>query len=126
MQLKVVFSLIFKNLPYKLKESVQLEFNLTQHCRDELLIKSLIDFLDCGNAYKDKNVYRYRVTKFLDLTDKIIPLFKKYPILGEKSKDFDDFCKVTEMMKAKKHLTKEGLEQIRIIKAGMNTGRYNF
>jgi hypothetical protein len=27
------------------------------------------------------------------------------------------------MIKDKKHLTKEGLEQIRIIKAGMNTGR---
>ena len=73
---------IQKSTTYKLKESVQLEFNLTQHCRDELLIKSLIDFLDCGNAYKDNNVYRYRVTKFLDLADKIIPLFKKYPILG--------------------------------------------
>jgi len=60
------------------------------------------------------------------LTDKIIPLLKKYPILGEKFKDFDDFCKVVEMMKVKKHLTKEGLEQIHIIKAGMNTGRYNF
>ena len=29
------------------------------------------------------------------------------------------------MMKNKKHLTKEGLEQIRKIKAGMNRGRFN-
>jgi hypothetical protein len=57
------------------------------------------------------------------LTDKIIPLFKNYPIYGEKCKDYADFYKVLEMIKTKKHLTKEGLEQIRFIKAGMNTGR---
>jgi hypothetical protein len=64
-----------------------------------------------------------RVTKISHLTNQIVPLLKKYGILGEKSKDFDDFCKVLEMVKIKKHLTKEGLDEIRIIKAGMNTGR---
>jgi hypothetical protein len=86
-------------------------------------MKSLIKFFDCGNISKANNVYRYRVSKFLDLTNKVIPLLKKYPILGEKSKDFEDFCKVVEIMKLKRHLTKEGLEEIRAIKVGMNTGR---
>ena len=86
-------------------------------------MKNLINFLSCGNVYKDNNVYRYRVTEFLNLTAKIIPLFKKYLILGEKSKDFDDFCKIVDMMKTKKHLTQKGLEQICIIKTRMNTGR---
>jgi hypothetical protein len=62
----------------------------------------------------------HRVTKNSHLTNQIVPL---YGILGEKSKDFDDFCKVVEMVKVKKHLTKEGLDEIRRIKAGMNTGR---
>ena len=31
--------------------------------------------------------------------------------------------KVWEIIKEKKHLTKEGLEQISTIKSGMNTGR---
>ena len=31
--------------------------------------------------------------------------------------------KVAELMKEKKHLTGEGLEEIKKIKAGMNTGR---
>jgi len=34
-----------------------------------------------------------------------------------------DFCKVAELMNEKAHLTEEGLEAIRKIKAGMNTGR---
>jgi hypothetical protein len=44
-------------------------------------------------------------------------------LVGIKSKDFEDFCIVVEMMKVKKHLTYEGLEQIRKVRAGMNTGR---
>ena len=34
-----------------------------------------------------------------------------------------DFCKVANLMEGKLHLTKEGLDQIRKIKDGMNTGR---
>ena len=40
-----------------------------------------------------------------------------------KALDFADFCLAAELMKDNKHLTLEGLEQIRKIKAGMNTGR---
>jgi len=114
---------IFKSPTHKLKEGVQLEFNLTQHNRDELLMKSLIEFFNCGNLQMSKNACMYRVTNIPDIAEKIMPLFEKYPIYGAKSKDFADFYKVLEMVKLKKHLTKEGLEQIRIIKAGMNTGR---
>jgi hypothetical protein len=87
-------------------------------------MNNIKEFLGCGSVTKGyKSVHRYRVTKISHLTNQIVPLLKKYGILGEKSKDFDDFCKVVEMVKVKKHLTKEGLDEIRIIKAGMNTGR---
>ena len=72
---------------------------------------------------KYKNASFYRVTKFDDIVNKIIPFFKKYPILGVKALDFADFCKAAELMKNKAHLTKDGLEKIRKIKAGMNRGR---
>lgn len=49
-------------------------------------MKSLIDFFDCGSLSKGDDVYRYRVSKLLDLTNKVIPLLKKYPILGVKFK----------------------------------------
>ena len=44
-------------------------------------------------------------------------------ILGEKRQDFDDLCKVAELMGEKAHLTASGLDQIKQIKAGMNRGR---
>jgi hypothetical protein len=37
--------------------------------------------------------------------------------------DYLDWCKIAELMKNKVHLSEEGLEQIRTIKAGMNKGR---
>jgi hypothetical protein len=37
--------------------------------------------------------------------------------------DYADFCKAAELMKTKAHLTARGLEQIRKLKTGMNTGR---
>jgi hypothetical protein len=37
--------------------------------------------------------------------------------------DFNDFCKIADLMQNKSHLTPDGLEQIRQIKSGMNRGR---
>ena len=86
-------------------------------------MRCLVDNLGCDSIYVDNSAVEYRVTKFSDLTDKILPLFQKYPIQGVKHLDYFDFVKVAELMKNKKHLTEEGLDQIRTIKAGMNKGR---
>lgn len=86
-------------------------------------MRSLIDYLDCGKVYKNQEVFVYEVVKFSDIKEKIIPLFKKSPIAGVKAKDLEDFCKVVELMQNKAHLTEEGLNKIRKIKAGMNRGR---
>ena len=68
-------------------------------------------------------ILHYRVHKLSDINEKIVSFFQKYPILGVKSKDFEDFCKVAEMIKKGEHLTDQGSEQIRKIKAGTNRGR---
>ena len=86
-------------------------------------MRSLVEFLKCGVIFKNREAIYFRVTKFHDITDKIIPFFEKYRIHGVKALDFADFCQVAELMKNKKHLTAEGLDQISKIKAGMNTGR---
>ena len=60
----------------KLGEAVQLVFKLTQHTRDEELMKSLIECLECGNIYRDRNAFYFKVTKLDDIENKIIPFFK--------------------------------------------------
>ena len=100
-------------------------FQVTQHNRDEELMKILEIYLNCGRYYPKSNSEAgdFVVSKLLDITDKIIPFFEKYPILGEKDLDFKDFCKASELIKNKAHLTDSGLNQINKIKAGMNRGR---
>jgi hypothetical protein len=65
----------------------------------------------------------YTVTKFKDINEKIIPFFDKYPLIGTKMLNFASFKLVTQMMENKEHLTVEGIEKIKIIKSGMNTGK---
>lgn len=75
---------------YILKKSVtfqyqvQLRFQLTQHIRDEQLMKNLMDYLGCGNVSKNRGAIYFQVTNFSDLTNKIIPILQKYPLQGEK------------------------------------------
>ena len=102
---------------------IYLSFIITQHIRDELLMRSLIDYLGCGKLTRKRDVYEFQVFKFTDITDKVIVFFEKYPILGEKAKDFADFCYVADLMKNKVHLTVEGAAKIQKIKEGMNKGR---
>lgn len=102
---------------------IYLTLIITQHIRDELLMKHLINYLGCGRLSRKRDVYEYQVSKFSDITDKILPFFEKYPILGEKAKDLSDFSAVADLMKNRIHLTEEGVIKIRKIKEGMNKGR---
>jgi hypothetical protein len=89
---------IYKSSASKHGFQVSLKFTLTQHSRDELLLKSLVDYLGCGriNQRSGKGVDFVAVLrkKFSDIENKIsllrTPFFKDYPIIGVKFKDFED------------------------------------
>jgi hypothetical protein len=102
-----------------------LKFILTQHSRDENLLRNLIEIFECGR-FITKNTKEYGefvVEKYSDIRDKIIPFFEKYPLYGIKKENYLDFKKVSELMKNKAHLTLEGLEKIKQIKSGINKNR---
>ena len=110
-----------------LGETVQLKFDLAQHSRDTKLLTSLQNLLGYGSVSKhSQNAVVFRATKFSDLMECLIPFFDKYKIIGVKSEDYQDFKKVAQLMEKKAHLTIEGLEDIRRIKAKMNRGRTQF
>lgn len=70
-----------------------------------------------------KNAFVFKITKLVDLTKKIIPLFEQNPIQGVKQLDYLDFCEVAKLMSEGKHHTTEGLDIIISIKNKMNTKR---
>ena len=114
---------IFKSSTSKLGETVCLDFSIGQNKRDSELLKSFVDYLDCGKVYNDKDAVVFKVRKLSDITSKVIPFFNQHVIIGVKFQDFTDWCKVAHMMTKKSHITAEGLNTIRDIKAEMNTGR---
>jgi hypothetical protein len=111
------------------KYQVLLTFSIGQHGREELLLKNLANYLGCGRVQKKINsknnteFFEFSVSKFKDVNEKIIFLFLNYPIQGQKILDFQDFCNVANLMNKKSHLTNLGLNQIRLIKQGMNSYR---
>ena len=48
---------------------------------------------------------------------------EKISLVGAKLKDYEDFKKAAVLVKSKAHLTLAGLEEIKNIKAGMNSLR---
>lgn len=112
---------VHKSLIAKTGLRIRLLLDLAQHSRDDELLRSFVEYLKCGIFFSPKGIMagRFQVSKFgLLIVEKIIPFFQKHKIRGEKWKDFLDFCEVAELMKAKKHLTKDGSNQIIKIKKG--------
>lgn len=105
--------------------NVSLRFSLTQHIKDEQLLKDIVTYLNYGRYYKSptRDEGQYLVTVFSDINDKLIPFLNEYPLLGVKKEDYLDFVQIAELIKSKAHLTDEGLERINLIKSSMNRMR---
>ena len=117
-----------KSSLYAVGYQVKISFSVSQHTRDEFLLSELITYLDCGaieKASRKPNGLVYIVYKYSKISDNIIPFFDKYPLQGTKFLDYKDFCKIADLIREKSHLTVEGLNEIRLIRAGMNSGRNN-
>lgn len=118
------FVRIYNSPKSKLNRTVQVAFIITQHIRDLALLEGLKNFFNCGRVNKrSTNACDFSVNSLKSIEDNVIPLYKKYPIKGQKLLNFQDFNLVVNMMTLGKHKTKEGLGLIEALKKGMNTGR---
>lgn len=95
---------------------VQLKFNLAQHNRDEDLIHNFVKYFKGGLITKTRDITVFDLSKIEDLNALIIPFFEKYPLLGSKSLDFMDWCEANKLIQNKEHLTKFGLEKLKLLK----------
>lgn len=91
---------ITKTPRVSLGAQVRLRLEICQHSRDAKLMEKLVDFLGCGlyHSCSYRNAAMFFVTKFSDITTKIVPFFEpKHPILGVKAKDLEDFQKTEKL-----------------------------
>ena len=114
---------IQKNHSMALGYQVQLQFSITQHNRDTELMNKFIEFFNAGNVTNDGPTKKqFRIRDFKEI-ETLVTFLEKYPLLTQKKLDYQDFCKVYDIMKKGLHLTSQGLDEIQNIKSKMNRGR---
>ena len=102
---------------------VMLGFTITQHNRDEQLMKSFMDYFGCGKIEHRGGRLDFSVKNLRDTCDIIMPFFQKYPLQTVKLLNFNDFVSIGNLMHNKEHLSKEGIKKIINIKNNMNSKR---
>ena len=99
------------------------EFTVVQHERDVQVLHALKAHFGCGVVRKnhgDRMAYRVRGKEHL--LERIVPFFEKHQLKTKKNVDFKKFRRILLMMETDRHLTGEGIEEIRAIAATMNRG----
>ena len=106
----------------KLKWRVSAYFSIHIHIKDIALLEQIRDTLGVGKVRKNSQttaVFRVDNIKELQI---IIDHFNNYPLVSAKLPDFLLFEQCFNLIKEKKHLTQEGLEQILALKYNLNKG----
>ncbi len=117
-----------KSSSYRAGYRIQLHFHLKMQERDRELLEKVRNTIGCGEVYFQKEqranhcqCYRYTVGSERDIQEIVIPFFKKYPLQSaSKGASFAIFCQIAALVKEHRHLTSEGIEAIRLLKAQMN------
>ena len=97
-------------------------FSVSQNEDRAQILFLMQEFFECGfirRDYSDKTL-KYEVRSLSDLINKVIPHFKKYPLLSEKQKDLEFFKRVCILMQKNLHRDKEGLQKIMNLVFKMN------
>ena len=109
------FSISF-SLRKKLKLGIETRpsFSISLNRRDLELLKEVNSFFKCGAIRYSRadRTYKFEVRSVLDIAEKIIPHFKKYPLCGSKANDFVLFSDICYKVKLNHHKNKIFLKEI--------------
>lgn len=108
---------------YKIGSRTRVTYEVVQDIRDINLMAMLVTFFGCGAIYQSGTMVKFSVARFDDIISIIVPFFKVYPIFGVKYLNFLDWCRIRELIRDKKHLTVEGLREIKFLIGQMNNSR---
>ncbi len=67
-------------------------------------------------------VFYYEVTRPDHLEEKVFPFFERFPLRGPKAEDLQIFKEITKLVRARRHLCREGFEEILTLRGPMNRG----
>lgn len=117
------FNVSFRPRPdYQVPWKISLCFNISQ--RDRVILALFKKHLQCGTMRQRKDgVWYYEVNNLEPIVENVIPFFRRFGFLSSKKKrDFSKFMQLARIMQEKRHLTREGIEEILEIRREMNDG----
>ncbi len=91
--------------------------------RESFLIQKILEFFGNKgriNFSSDKQVVYYTIGNIKDLSEKIIPHFDKYKLIGYKNIHYLIWKDIFNKVKSKAHLTEEGINQIKELRSKLN------
>ena len=117
------FSVSF-NSRSKLRVGIEIRpsFAIAQNRASLSVLEEIRDYFGCGNIRYSAgdNTYKYEVRSINDLTKIIIPHFVRFPLRTAKSKDFENFKAICEMIMQNRHRDPVYLGQIIDLALSMN------
>ena len=113
---------IQRNPTVKIGFQVIPEFRVVQHKRDLDVLHGLKKFFGFGRVCQNHgDRWELRVRR-LDQLRAIVTFFEQYQLRTKKRVDAHKFADVLRLMEEGRHLTTDGLREIKKIAASMNTG----
>ena len=81
--------------------------------RDEVL-DLVSEYFGCGSLRPDPGdqTLKWETRRLVDIVDKVLPHFQRYPLISGKQKDVDLLAMICQMMLEQQHLRRQGLLQI--------------
>jgi hypothetical protein len=110
-----------------LGEQVQVNIEIAQHTRSLIVLERIKDLLGFGVIYikKTKPMANFKIQDIENI-NLFIKNFSSTELYGSKKLDYIRFCKIVSLMNEGKHLTAEGLAQIKDIRSNMNSKRTSY
>jgi hypothetical protein len=106
---------------------VQPTFAVVQGASSRSVLEEMVGFFGCGHLSVNRrhddhreDLYCYKVSRFGDLRDVIVPFFQANALRTAKREDFAKFVEVINLMHLRRHLTVPGLIEIAEIVQTMN------
>jgi hypothetical protein len=108
---------------------VRPSFSVSQNGDRAEVIHAIAAYFGCGSIRPDRSdsTVKWETRRLDDLVERVIPHFKRYPLLSGKRGDFERFAVVCDYMRLGAHREREGLIQIVKIVSEMNpSGRRRY
>jgi len=102
---------------------VVLTFNVSQ--KETYVLSQFKRILGCGRIQRRQDgLCMYVVSNPNSIFERVIPFFRRFNFLSQyKKNNFSLFVRAAKIMKEKRHLTREGLNEIVAIREKINMGR---